>query len=70
MVVLLSLLAVDQPLHIGQYIVRYPDRYMDEDRGREMFRCLMGILAEMKEITTQQLEADLATALPFTNRKI
>ena len=53
---------------IDQYIVRYPDRYMDEDRGRDMFRHLLGILAEMEKTTPSQLGANLATAPPFTNR--
>ena len=52
---------------IDQYIVRYPDRYMDEDRGRDMFGHLLGILAEMEKTTPSQLGANLATAPPFTN---
>lgn len=57
----------DLTITIDRYIVRYPDRYMDEDRGRDMFGHLLGILAEMEKTTPSQLEANLATAPPFTN---
>ena len=55
---------------IDQHIVCYPDRYMNEDRGRGVFECVMEILAELEETAPQQLETALATALPFTNRSI
>ena len=60
----------DLTVTIDQHIVCYPDRYMDEDRGRGVFEYVMEILAELEETTPQQLETALATALPFTNRSI
>ena len=53
-----------------EYIVRYPDRYMDEARGKEMLEHMLGILAELEGTTLKKMEAGLAVATPNTYMSI